>query len=214
MTISVVIPTCDRPEFLPETLESVFGQTRKPDEVVVVNNGPAEAQLPAEFSNWIRVLDIIPYAGACQARNFGASTVSGDLIAFIDDDDIWADDYLANVEAAFAADDVACTVSRLDTLRDGKIEPWKCADGLMTKANLMTFNPGITGSNVVISKEAFFAVRGYNPQLRTGEDKSLILELLRSGRTVATLPKNQVCIRDHGGVRLSNHAKMADGVND
>ena len=211
MKISVIIPTCDRPEYLPETLRSVFAQSRKPDEVIVVNNGKLPLKLESEFASRVTVYDIVPYAGAAHARNFGAAVAAGDYLAFLDDDDLWNRDYLANA-GELCDRGAVCVLSRLDALRGEKIEQFKNPDSKLTVENLLAFNPGITGSNIVIAKKIFFEAKGFDPKLPPSEDKSLVLELLLAAIPVGTLPDNQVLWRDHSGVRLTNHAKMAEGI--
>lgn len=209
--ISVIISTCDRPEFLPETLRSVLAQTRKPDEIILVNNGRAALNLSAEFASLVQVYNIVPYAGAAQARNFGAAVAVGNYLTFLDDDDLWPADYLKTA-AAVCERGTKCVLGRIDALRSGQVSPFKNPSGRLTIPNILVFNPGITGSNIVIEKQAFFDARGFDPKLPPSEDKSLVLELLRSGIGVEVLPDNQVLWRDHRGERLTNHAKMAEGI--
>lgn len=211
MKIAAIIPTCDRSEMLAECLASVFAQTRLPDEVIVVNNGREAAKLSGEFAGKTKVYDIVPYAGVAQARNFGASMAASEIIAFLDDDDCWAPDYLQNVEAAFAKG-ADCAVSRLDQFKDGKVLPYKNAAGKLDKEHILVYNPGITGTNTAVRKVVFFAARGYDPKLPPSEDKSLVLELLLQNRRVVALPQNQAIIREHAAVRLTQAAKIAEGI--
>ena len=212
MKISCIIPTCDRPDFLPETLQSVFRQTVRPHEIIVVNNGGGPLSLPDDYSSRVRVFTIPPYAGVAQARNFGAAVAAGDVLAFLDDDDSWSQEYLHHASQAIAAG-AACVISRLDRLVDGNGQSYKNAQGKISTEHIFVHNPGITGSNTVITKDAFFAVHGYNPKLPPSEDKSLVLELLFRGLSVVALPDNQAIIRQHPHGRLSDPAKLAEGVS-
>ncbi len=210
--ISVIIPTCDRPDFLPKTVDSVIAQTRKPNEIIVVNNGAEKVSLPEQVTEKIKVFNIMVHAGVAQARNFGACVAKNDYLAFLDDDDLWNPEYLEKVERSLQKD-TKCVISRLDKLDCDKIRPYKNADGFVSIENLLTYNPGITGSNTVISTEKFFEVGGFDPKLPPSEDKSLILELLRIGITPVVLGDNQVIHRVHDNPRLSADKKMAEGIN-
>ena len=96
--ISVVIPTLNtRQEFLKEAINSIEKQSYLPLEVIIVNNGKRNLELPETFLKISR-FDIVFKAGVAQARNFGASLANGKYIAFLDDDDLWGKDYLSNIK--------------------------------------------------------------------------------------------------------------------
>lgn len=211
MRISVVIPACDRPEFLMEALHSVHQQSLQPHEVIVVNNGAGEldVDLPTHF----RAIRAIPYMGAAQARNVGAVLTTGEYLAFLDDDDLWAADYLERVTAVLANGKVDCAVARLDELTQEGVRPLKCVDenSLRVEA-LLASNPGITGSNIVLRRDIFFSVGGYNARLATSEDKALVLEILLRGHSVAPVRDAQALQRAHDRGRLSASEAMAYGI--
>jgi len=90
--VSVIIPTCNRPEFLKEALQSVMSQTYRNFEVIVINDGGKDV------SDVIKSLDgneKIVYLthenkkGPSAARNTGLKAARGKYIAYLDDDDIY-----------------------------------------------------------------------------------------------------------------------------
>lgn len=199
---------------LEQTLQSVLNQTKGPDEIIVVNNGNNDVSIPSKFDGYIKVIRLPPHSGVSKARNAGAKFATHEILAFLDDDDLWGREYLENVAKAFekGAD---CVVSRLDRLIDGKILPHKNAAGLISIKNLLLFNPGITGSNITIKKNIFISLGGYDPKLPTSEDKSLVLELLllNTASKIATLPDNQAIQRQYSGERITNPQYLAIGIN-
>ncbi|OGY46852.1 MAG: hypothetical protein A2840_02740 [Candidatus Buchananbacteria bacterium RIFCSPHIGHO2_01_FULL_47_11b] len=211
MKISCVIPTCNRNDLLAEAIRSVLQQTRKPNEIIVVNNGSEDVVLPADMSGQVTVLTMMPFVGVAQARNFGAMNASGEFVAFLDDDDLWSKNYLENVEAAINRG-AQIIISRLDKYVAGQISAFKQAHGKITLDRLLVYNPGITGSNTVIARELFFSLGGYDPKLPPSEDKSLILEAVRQNIAITTLPDNVSFVRFHNAGRLTNDAKMAEGI--
>lgn len=211
MKISCIIPTCDRNDFLRETIVSVLNQTIQPFEIIIVNNGGGEVILPDDLKIKVKIFNIMHYAGAAQARNFGASVAQGDYLAFLDDDDLWHQDYIKNILQSIG-EGGRCVVSRLDKLKGDRIAGYKNAQDKIKIRNILVENPGITGSNLVIAKDLFFKISGFDPKLPPSEDKSLVLELLIKGYSVVTLPDNQAIIREHPGVRLSGDKKMAEGI--
>ena len=212
MRISCIIPTLDRSEMLQETLRSVFTQTRAVDEIIVVDNGTQPPTISAEYAPRVKVIRLSSHSGVSKARNAGAAEATGEILAFLDDDDLWNPDYIKNVEKAFT-EGADCVVSRLDSMEDGRIVPHKNADTLLTLENLLMFNPGITGSNIALKKAVFSSVGGFDEHLPTSEDKSLVIELLRSGARIATLPDNQAIRRVHAEARLTDPRTLATGVD-
>lgn len=93
--ISAVVPVRDGEPFLVEAIASLRAQTRPPDEIVVVDDGSAE---PVALDG-VRVLSRPPL-GASAARNAGAEAARGDLLAFLDADDLAAPDRLERQLAA------------------------------------------------------------------------------------------------------------------
>ncbi|MDZ7736252.1 MAG: glycosyltransferase [Gammaproteobacteria bacterium] len=97
-TISVVIPTCDRPGLLAEAVDSVVGQTLPPVQIVVVDNGNEPVSLaPVDADTRVDVIRGFPRMGVAQARNIGAILSIGSHVAFLDDDDAWDAYYLERV---------------------------------------------------------------------------------------------------------------------
>lgn len=97
--VSVIIPAYNVAEYIAETLDSVFAQTYKNFEAIVINDGSPDT---FEFEKVLgEYLDKIIYikqknSGAAVARNTGIKIARGDLIAFLDGDDVWLPEFLAS----------------------------------------------------------------------------------------------------------------------
>ncbi len=103
--ISVVIPTFDGGATLPATLRSLRRQTRRPDEVIVVDDGtaaPRSRALLARLPRWVTLVSK-QNAGPGLARNLGIARASGELVLPLDDDDLLRPDALALLERALAS---------------------------------------------------------------------------------------------------------------
>lgn len=98
LDLSVVIPTYDRPGLLRETLESVLAQTVPAREIVVVDNGHGDeaAALLEEYRGRVTTLRMEP-EGVQAARNLGIRSTTTTWVATLDDDDLWAPDFLETV---------------------------------------------------------------------------------------------------------------------
>lgn len=110
-TVSVVLPTYDRPDRLRQAVDSVAAQTYDNVELVVVDDHsptPAADTLSNDSGIDLRIVRHETNKGPNTARNTGIATAEGDYIAFLDDDDAWHPEKLATQVSAFgrADDDV------------------------------------------------------------------------------------------------------------
>jgi glycosyltransferase involved in cell wall biosynthesis len=103
--ISVVIAVYNGAKFVAAALNSVMRQTCAPGEVIVVDDGStdASADIAAGFGPPIRVLRCA-HLGGSSAFNAGLAEARGELLAFIDADDLWDDQKLAQQSAVLASD--------------------------------------------------------------------------------------------------------------
>lgn len=211
-TISVVIPTCDRPDYVLEAVNCVEAQSHPAHEIIVVNNGsrPLDHQaLPGQ----VRICELPPYVGVSRARNEGAALATGDYIAFLDDDDLWELDYLRKVAASIDEQRPDCLITRKDKMVDGQIRAYKNAEGKLDLRTLLVSNPGIGGQTTVVRRQAFVEVSGYDRSLPAGEDKALIIELLTHGYSVVSAPHIQAIKRRSDGARLTEASRMHEGIS-
>lgn len=106
---SIVVATMDRVVKLRAALESVRRQTLQPERVIIVDASRTEEtrQLAQEFSTQLRIdYQRATLPSAARQRNQGAESVTTELIAFIDDDVVLAEDLFAKCCAVFGEDEV------------------------------------------------------------------------------------------------------------
>ncbi len=103
--VSVIIPTYNRADFIVETLDSIFGQTYRPIEVFVVDDGSTDytrevveewRQKHAEDTGFELSYLLQKHSGAPTARNLGLIESRGEFIQFIDSDDLLAPSKIGN----------------------------------------------------------------------------------------------------------------------
>jgi glycosyltransferase involved in cell wall biosynthesis len=94
--ISVVIPVYNGSKFISAALRSALNQTLRPSEIIVVDDGSTDgsADIAEAFGNPVRVIRR-PHGGAGSALNVGIEESEGELLAFLDADDLWTPDKLA-----------------------------------------------------------------------------------------------------------------------
>lgn len=109
MLLSVIIPTHNPPApRLRHTLAGLQSQIRPADnwELIIVDNASAPALDLSDFAGAVPAgtrLVVEPQLGLTQARRRGLREARGELIVLVDDDNVLAPDYLAQVVALFAA---------------------------------------------------------------------------------------------------------------
>lgn len=103
MDVSVVIPVRDGERYLAEAITSALAQEPKPREVLVVDDGSQDrsAEIARSFGAPVRVL-ASPPLGRGAARNRGVTAARGELVAFLDSDDLWPAEALARRTAQLA----------------------------------------------------------------------------------------------------------------
>src|SRR5438477_3130042 len=88
--VSVVIPNYNYAHFVGDAIDSVLAQTFADFEIIVVNNGSTDSSLEVlqRYEDRIRLFDQ-DNRGQAGARNRGIEESQGELIAFLDADDVW-----------------------------------------------------------------------------------------------------------------------------
>ena len=100
--VSVIIPTYNRYEYLLRAIESVYNQTYKNIEVIIINDGSTNKEYKelASLKSGVTVINLpknqkeIHGFGPGNIRNFGLEKSNGKYIAFLDDDDYWLESKL------------------------------------------------------------------------------------------------------------------------
>jgi O-antigen/teichoic acid export membrane protein len=89
LLVSVIIPTYNRADLLPLAIESALKQTRPADEIIVVDDGSTDstAEVLAPYADQVCVL-WQPNAGVSAARNYGIEAARGEVLIFLDSDDL------------------------------------------------------------------------------------------------------------------------------
>ena len=102
ISVSIIIPTLDRPQYLSQAVESVLAQQGAKLELLVADNGnlPETAKVVAKYGDRVRHVTL-PSRGIGLARNAGVAASIGDFIAFLDDDDLWTEDKLQRQLSVF-----------------------------------------------------------------------------------------------------------------
>lgn len=94
--LSAVMTVRDGERYLAEALDSIVRQPEEVDEIVVVDDGSTDrtAEIAASYGPRVRLVRQEPL-GHAHGFNRAIESATGDLVAFLDADDVWTDDSLA-----------------------------------------------------------------------------------------------------------------------
>lgn len=180
---SVIVAAFQGEKTLGATLQSLLAQTTGPLEVIVVDDGSKDgtARLAESFGSKVQVVRQAN-AGVSAARNLGARCARADLLAFLDQDDLWEPHWLqtqvgllaAHPEAGFAyADSIVIDARGAEYgLRSQHLPPSTgfAFDDLL-RANFVPIE------TLLLPRRVFESVAGFDPRWRYLEDWQLCLEI-------------------------------------
>ncbi|WP_349431730.1 glycosyltransferase [Methylomarinum sp. Ch1-1] len=96
--VSVILPTLNRLKLLPNAIRSLQQQRYQNWEAIIINDGGAPVVLSDGLADpRIKLMELNRNHGQSQARNIGLKFAKGEVICFLDDDDVFKPDHLATV---------------------------------------------------------------------------------------------------------------------
>ncbi len=210
-SVTAIVPTCERPVMLERALRSIAAQEFPPEEIIVVDDGERNhapvflRTLEQCGLSGTRVVANSRAKGASGARNTGAALASGELLAFLDDDDEWLPAYLSQAVGGldWSELDVVCT-DLLCQFDDGVDRLAKSAPDHLAPELFLTRNPGLGGSNLIIRRVLYSEIGGFDESLPAAEDMDFGIRLSqRGGVSYERLPKRLVRHYEHNGPKLT-----------
>ena len=89
--ISIIIPVYNNTQYLKECLDSIFNQTEKPDEIVLVDDGSdiQHAEYIDSLADGNEIIKVFhkENGGQLSSRMYGIERAEGEWVAFVDSDD-------------------------------------------------------------------------------------------------------------------------------
>jgi glycosyltransferase involved in cell wall biosynthesis len=214
LSLSAVIPTYNRPEFLSGAIESAVNQTYDDLELVVVDDGSEEAyanEVVEEYPEHVRCVVHEENRGLSAARNTGIEHSGGEYVAFLDDDDRWREDKLEKQVTALEADpDAGLATCRLASI-DGEGNLLRC-DGDVVEGDIseVIYTRNIIGtpSRVMVRRDALPSERPFDEELPTKQDWDFYIRLCQEWRVAGV--GEILCFRTRHGGMASDPADAED----
>lgn len=174
-TVGVIVPTYNAERTIGETLASISRQAYQNLDIVVVDDGSSDgsAEIVAGWAKRDERIRLLRQenAGVAAARNAGAAHTDASYLSFIDADDLWAPDKIAAQMALLMQEGqtpvlVYCWFAHIDArsrtfwvgapeLIEGRVMPQICRENFVGN-----------GSSVLVPREIFERVGGFDPSLR------------------------------------------------
>ena len=184
--ISIVMPTYNAAKFIHQTIQSVLNQSLSDFEYLILDDGSSDRSLAIarEYALGDRRIQVFshPNQGVSATRNRGIKLARGNLIAFLDADDIWFPDKLAaHVEHFQANPNLAVSFSRVEFMTlngepTGQVSTSRLFH--LKPEDFLYENPTSTMSNPVTRAEVFTQVGGFAEDMSYCEDLEWLFRVI------------------------------------
>jgi glycosyltransferase involved in cell wall biosynthesis len=182
--VSVVMPTWDRAALLPRAIHSVLGQTMPDLELLVVDDGSTDGTdevLATVADPRLRAVRT-EHRGQAAARNTALAAATGELVAYLDTDNLWSPQFLEVMTDELGEGDVAAYCGRHLLLLDGPLDD---ARVLARRVHSPGYNPAalLRGNsidlNVLLHRRWLVdEVGGFDEQLHRLVDWDLVVRIV------------------------------------
>jgi glycosyltransferase involved in cell wall biosynthesis len=207
--ISVIVPVFNGADYITEALESALAQAGASLEIIVLDDGSTDdtAKLVKNIKDPRIHYRYQPNAGVSAARNAAIKMAKGVWLAFLDCDDVWLPNKLAEQSAYFSDFDIIGGNAKVlgsdkDLLPDSEIQEFN-KEGLAC----LVLGNRLLLSSVCLRREALSG-REFSVGRRFGEDYDLWLRLMADGAKAFVMPKPVYKYRIHSA------SATADTISD
>ena len=192
-TVSIITPAYNAERFISQTIESVLQQTYPHWEMIIVDdasqdNTVAIVQSYAQQDNRIKLIELATNSGSAVARNTAMEHATGQYLAFLDSDDLWLENKLAEQLRFMQEKDIAFSFTSYVRMRENG-----------TTTNAIVEAPSSVGYDdlmkhcvigcltVMLDRDKIGSLK--MPNIRTRQDYAFWLKITRKGYLAYGLPK-------------------------
>jgi glycosyltransferase involved in cell wall biosynthesis len=174
LTVSVIIPNYNYARTLRRCLESVFEQTLRPYEVIVVDDRSTDDSRDIARGFPCRLIENPVNGGVSVSRNAGAAAATGDVLFFLDSDEALAPDALANAVDILTGDpSIGCVhglIAPEPLVDDGPVEWYRTLHSYWWRKRATGFVQTAFFAQAAIRRSVFEAAGPFDASLRDSED--------------------------------------------
>jgi glycosyltransferase involved in cell wall biosynthesis len=191
LSVSALIPARNRERYIGNAVDSVLRQERRVDEIIVVDDGSTDqtASVASSFPQ-VQLIALQESRGSAGARNAAIAAARGDLLAWLDSDDVWLPNHTSTAVAMLERHPTA-VVGFSNAEYFGEREgPWPRVSvpqdepfdalAFAFRRTISTMSPAITRRETVLS------IGGFDESLPSAVDFDLFLRLSLKGPFVST----------------------------
>lgn len=186
--VSCVVPVWNGERFLGEALDSIVAQTYRRLEIVVADDGSTDGTgaVAARYGPEVRRV-CQANAGCAAARNLGVGASRGELVAFLDADDLWHPEKLARQVARFRARsqlDFCVTRARNFWVAELHEEERRYRDHRVAQDQ-----PGYVTQTLMVRRAFLGQVGPFDPGLRHGDGPEWFMRAAERGAVMELVPE-------------------------
>ena len=216
-SFDLVVATVDRADPLEVFLDSLERQTHRRFRVLIVDQNEDDRLVPAiAGSRSLEMVHLRSSRGLARARNSALGRLTADLVAFPDDDCVYAPDLLERVALGLADTSLDGLTGRAVGLDGRSSESWRLDPAILTDDNL--WNRAISYT-IFLRRHVVETVGAFDEQLglgsgtawSSGEETDYLVRAVRSGARIAFDPTLTVV---HDESPLSRHDLRTRGFRD
>jgi glycosyltransferase involved in cell wall biosynthesis len=197
--VSVILPIFNSERFLAEAIESLYAQSYRNLEVIVVDDGSADGGAKVAQGYPVRYY-AQPHRGQGAARNFGIQQARGEFLSFLDADDLWMPEKTAGQMAMLAARPELEAVF-------GWVEQFSSAEAASPKTRFAgTILKGIHPGALLIRSASFARIGLFAADWQIGEFMDWYARAMEAGLAAAVLPEVVVRRRIHDNNMMRGEA--------
>lgn len=170
--ISVIIPTFNEEKYLGNLFERLSKQSCQDFEVIVADNNSTDKTIEIAKKFGARVV-----LGGIQSvgRNNGAKVANFNILFFIDADITFNQNFLEKTFHTFLSRDLDIGICKFSLRSDNLLQLLhNLLINLFTELRQKTKKPLVNGGVIIIKKDVFFAVGGFDENLKISEDRDLV----------------------------------------
>jgi glycosyltransferase involved in cell wall biosynthesis len=184
--VSVIIPFYSNSLTIERAICSILMQTIAVYEIIIVNDDSPDKEILLEVLTKypdVKLLNNTTNKGPSHSRNYGVQHATGDVLCFLDaDDEVHPQKIEIQLKLLTDKNAITCEnkviFDRSESSTTGQFNLNSIHFKIYKKPFLVAYRNNLTGAGMMISRDLFNAVGGYDESLRSAEDYDLWLRLL------------------------------------